>query len=155
MIQQTARDDRRLFKRYSIEEPVLITGDNLVGLIKDLSCGGCSFQYVKKRHEIQSQPGVAYWLCLDPLGMAKVRVQTVEDLPEHEAGDNLAGSMHLRRVKFADLNLLQLENLLQFIGTNCKSADVEAAALQETGFPQLNSSHPNLPGGSASCSFPL
>lgn len=144
MYQDTACDDRRLFKRYSMEAPVLITGDSLVGLIRDLSCGGCSFRYVKKKYEIESLPGTEYSLCLDPLGMAKVRVQTVEDLPEYGTVDNLAGTMHLRRVKFADLNLLQMRSLQQYLRKNCKAVDESSLELPAAGLLRPKSAKANL-----------
>ena len=148
---QTPMNDRRLFKRYSIDKPVLITGDRLVGLIKDLSCGGCSFRYLKKRQDIDSLSGAHYWLYLDPLGMSKVRVQTVEDLPEHSAAGNMAGSMHLRRVRFTDLNHLQLQSLMEFFSSNCWTADEENLVLPKSGPVQINKPKATLLGISPSC----
>ena len=150
MDQQAIGDERRLFRRYAMEEPVLITGDNLVGLVKDLSCGGCSFRYLKKRHETESLPGGEYALCLDPLDMATVRVQTVEEVPEYEAADSLAGTMYLRRVKFDDLNPLQLQSLLQFIRKNCMATYEESLALREAGLLHAKSAKANLSGVSPS-----
>ncbi len=111
-----AEKDRRLFKRYSLKKPCLVTGDNLVGLIKDISCGGCSFQYVKKRAE-NSNASIRE-LCLEPLGMAEVQVEIVEDLPGINEGEHTFATMYLRRVKFLGLSLLQMRSLQEYIRRN-------------------------------------
>jgi len=125
MYQETAYDERRLFKRYFMESPVLITGDSLVGLIKDLSCGGCSFRYVRKKNQQPHAVAGDYQLCLDPLGLAQVTVRTIEDLPEFDKVNSLAGSMHVRRIKFVGLSLLQLRRVQEYIRKNCREADDE------------------------------
>jgi len=129
MYQETANDERRLFKRYFMESPVLITGDSLVGLIRDLSCGGCSFRYVRKKTDLSQAVKGDYELSLDPLGLAQVKVRTVEDLPEFDKVTSLAGTMHVRRVKFIGLSLLQLRRVQEYIRKNCKEADDEQAGL--------------------------
>ena len=105
--------DRRLFKRYSLKEPCLVTGDNLVGLIKDISCGGCSFQHVKKQG--MDDDAASRMLCFEPLGMARIQVEVVEDVPSVDEQKTAYATMYLRRVKFVGLSLLQMRSLQEFI----------------------------------------
>lgn len=126
-----AEKDRRLFKRYSLKKPCLVTGGNMVGLIKDISCGGCSFQYVKKRGE-ESDVSLRK-LCFEPLGMAQVQVEVIEDLPSINEREHSFAIMYLRRVRFVGLNLLQMRSLQEFLRRNAvftaeeKTAEVEVA----------------------------
>jgi hypothetical protein len=123
--------DRRLFKRYDLEGPVLVTGDNLVGLIKNISCGGCAFYYVKKKEAGQDDIEDGF-LCLEPLGMVKVRVQTVEDCPVWGDVSSAAGTMYVRRIRFMDLNVLQMRSLQEYIRRYGRAADEEKTELSET-----------------------
>lgn len=116
------KKDRRLFKRYELKKPCLVSGDNIVGLIKDLSCGGCSFHYVKKKGQ---DSGAVEKLCIEPLGMAEVEVEVIEDRPSIEEGEHCLATMHLRRVKFVGLNLLQLRSLQEYIRRKAEFADEE------------------------------
>ncbi len=117
--------DRRLFKRYKLQKPCLVTGDNLVGLIKDLSCGGCSFQYVKKKG-LDSDAALSR-LGIEPLGMGEVQVEVVEDRSSIEEREHSFVTMHLRRVKFVGLSLLQMRSLQEYIRKRVEFSGEEKA----------------------------
>jgi len=143
--------DRRLFKRYDLEGPVLVTGDNLVGLVKNISCGGCAFYYVKKREAGRDDAVEDGFLCLEPLGMVKVRVQTVEDYPVWGDVSSAAGTMHVRRIRFMDLNVLQMRSLQEYIRKYGKAADEEKTEHSETKTVSSVQSAINLVPASPGC----
>lgn len=127
-----AEKDRRVFKRYSLQKPCLITGNDMVGLIKDVSCGGCSFLYVKKGGEKGNAS--MKQMCLEPLGMVQVQVEVVEDLPRINEREHSFATMYLRRVKFVGLSLLQMRSLQEYIRRNGVFVATEKTA--ETDVPE-------------------
>jgi len=108
-----AEKERRLFKRYILKEPCLVTGDNMVGLIRDISCGGCSFQHVKKKNVTEDSS--SRMLFFEPLGMTRVRVEVIEDVARINENKHSYATMYTRRVKFVGLSLLQMRSLQEFI----------------------------------------
>ncbi|MEW6429431.1 MAG: PilZ domain-containing protein [Thermodesulfobacteriota bacterium] len=110
MLRNPLNDERRVFLRCPAGPATLVLQGQLVGLIKDISCGGCAFHYVASDLK---DAGATDRLTLEPLGMQEVRIRMVDDLPVHKKNSSL--HVRLRRVQFLDLTAMQMRRLQVYL----------------------------------------
>ena len=63
--------------------------------------------------------------------MTEVQVEVIEDRPSTDEREHALVTMHLRRVKFVGLSLLQMRSLQEYIRKRVESADEENSVDEE------------------------
>lgn len=130
MAAKTFTEERRLFSRFTFEEGALVLNQNIIGLLKDISLGGASFQYFDKGQCCLD--GSAIELIL-PFGhiLIKAGQYRVISVPASEASTPDSNQAQVKRyhLQFIDITSSELQNLWQIIKIHSVRAWDESAFL--------------------------
>lgn len=118
--------EQRASERRVSSHPSLAMVGNVVGLIRDISLGGCSFHYVRDRELDSVGSTEGRFLIVEPLGMSRVKVQVIDDAVASDGSGTGVRELRVRRVRFVSLSQKQREQLKAFL-QSAKTSDIVSA----------------------------
>jgi hypothetical protein len=113
MITQKGVVDRRKHKRFKAKEGVfaLLTSDNKMGQIKDISRSGLTFQYIGHDEPLSGSTEMEIFSTIYDFYLKKVPVKSVVDIEVDDDIPFSSVSMKQLRIQFGEMTRIQLRLL--------------------------------------------
>jgi hypothetical protein len=113
MITQKGVVDRRKHKRFKAKEGVfaLLTSDNKMGQIKDISRSGLTFQYIGHGEPLSGSTEMEIFSTVYDFYLKKVPVKSVVDIEVDDDIPFSSVSMKQLRIQFGEMTRIQLRLL--------------------------------------------
>ena len=146
MTSNLSTEERRLFARFKLKEgSFLITADT-IGLLKDISLGGLSFQYFHRGQDCLTGSGVEIFL---PFGHIQIKAGQYEVVGTTSQGEALLpddqGQIRRYHLRFKNFTSEELRNFWKIIRKHCTKSG-ETLTLIST--PSLSLRDKSFVGGS-------
>ena len=138
-------EERRLFARFKLKEGSFLITPDMIGLLKDISLGGLSFQYFHKGQARLNDSAVEIFLPFDHVQIKAGQYEVVGTNPQGEALlPNDQGQIRNYHLRFKNFTSAELRNFWEIIRNHC-AKPWEALTLISP--PDLSPSDKSFPGG--------